>query len=123
MHKRSSSEPGRPRLARSRSAVTGHVGKSRRRSRRGSGEESNGRIVTREASNKADLKSVAETVERRRPAGGKVSSDACPGLRTGTGMSLKLGAYGSGVHGLPKLRTSPLPRVQDISSQRRCPPL
>jgi len=35
-----------------------------------------------------------------------VSSDACPGLRTGTGMYPKLGAYGSGGHGLPKLRTS-----------------
>jgi hypothetical protein len=36
-------------------------------------------------------------VEGRRPIGGKVSGDACPGLSTGTGMSLKQRAYGSEV--------------------------
>src|ERR1019366_7687471 len=39
--------------------------------------------------------SAAETVEGRRPIGGKVSSDACPGLSTGTGMPPKRRAYGS----------------------------
>jgi hypothetical protein len=33
--------------------------------------------------------------EGRRPIGGKVSGDACPGLSTGTGMSPKRQAYGS----------------------------
>ena len=56
---------------------------------------------TCEASNKTDYKSAAERVEGRRPVGGKASSDACPGLRAGPGMSLKRRAYGLEVHGLP----------------------
>ena len=40
-------------------------------------------------------KPAAEMAEGRRPIGGKVSGDACPGLSTGTGMSPKRRAYGS----------------------------
>jgi hypothetical protein len=45
-------------------------------------------------------------VEGRRPAGGKVSSNARPGLSAGYCVSPTLRAYGSGVHGPPKPRTS-----------------
>jgi hypothetical protein len=38
---------------------------------------------------------AAEMAEGRRPIGGKVSGDACPGLSTGNGMSLKRRTYGS----------------------------
>ena len=38
---------------------------------------------------------AAEMAEGRRPIGGKVSGDACPGLCTGNGMSLKRRTYGS----------------------------
>ena len=61
---------------------------------------------TCEASNKADLKSAAETVEGRRPVEGKASRDARPGLCAGTGMHSKRHAYGSEVHGPLKPRTS-----------------
>jgi hypothetical protein len=64
----------------------GRDGKPRRRSRRGRGEESDGCIITCEASNKADRKSVAEMVEGRRPAGGKASSNARPGHSAGCGV-------------------------------------
>src|SRR6516162_4883789 len=43
--KRNASEPGRPHLARNRSAVPGHGRKTRRRSCRGRDEESDGCIV------------------------------------------------------------------------------
>ena len=56
-------------------ATPGRDRKSRRRSCRGRGV---GRLrITYEASNKADDKSAAESVEGRRPVGRKVSSDAC----------------------------------------------
>jgi hypothetical protein len=61
---------------------------------------------TCEASNNADHKSVAEMVEGRRPAGGKASSNARPGLSAGYGVSPTLQACGSGVNGPPKPRTS-----------------
>ena len=61
---------------------------------------------TWEASNKADDKSAAETVEGRRPVEGKASRDTCPELRVGTGMTSKQRACGSEVHGPPKPRTS-----------------
>ena len=76
-------------------AAAGHDGKSRRRSRRGRGEESDDRVVPVKPRTKPIRGSVAETVEGRRSAGGKVSSDACPGLRAGPGMTLKRQAYGS----------------------------
>jgi hypothetical protein len=76
-------------------AATGHDGKSRRRSRRGRGEESDDRIVPVKPRTKPMRGSVAETVEGRRSAGGKARSNACPGLRAGSGMSPKRRAYGS----------------------------
>jgi hypothetical protein len=54
---------------------------------------------TEEASNKADPGSAAEMVEGRRPVEGKASSDACPGPRAGTGMSLKRQACGPRLQG------------------------
>src|SRR5689334_8535700 len=45
-------------------------------------------------------------VEGRRPAGGKASSNARPGLSAGYGVKPKLRACGLGVHGPPKPRTS-----------------
>ena len=45
-------------------------------------------------------------VEGRRPAGGKASSNARPGLSAGYGVPPKLRACGLGVHGPPKPRTS-----------------
>jgi hypothetical protein len=45
-----------------------------------------------EASNKAKAL-AAESVEGRRPVGGKASDDACTGHSAGSGMSLKLLAY------------------------------
>ena len=76
-------------------AAAGHDGKSRRRSRRGRGEESDGCVVPVKPRTKPVDGSAAETVEGRRSARGKVSSDACPGLRAGPGMTLKRRAYGS----------------------------
>jgi len=61
-------------------AVRGHDGKSRRRSRRGRDEESDGCIVPVKPRTKPTSTSVAEMVEGRRPAEGKASSNACPGL-------------------------------------------
>jgi len=60
---------------------------------------------TEEASNKADHTSAAESVEGRRPVGGKASSNACPGHSAGPGMSPKLRACGPEVYGPPKPRT------------------
>lgn len=77
-------------------AIPGHGRESRRRSYRGRREESDGCICTCETSNKTDdNKSVAESVEGRRPVEGKASSDACSGLSAGFSMSLKRRAYGS----------------------------
>ena len=45
-------------------------------------------------------------VEGRRPVEGKASSNACPGLCAGYGVSLKLRACGLKVNGPPKPRTS-----------------
>ena len=87
-------------------AAAGHDGKSRRRSRRGRGEESDDRVVPVKPRTKPIRGSVAETAEGRRSAEGKATSSACPGLCAGFGMSPKLGAYGSEVHGPPKPRTS-----------------
>ncbi len=69
------------------SVDTGRDGKSRRRSRRGRGEEFGRLHTTCEASNNAGLRSAAEMVEGRRPVGGKVSSGACSGLSAGISMS------------------------------------
>jgi hypothetical protein len=77
-------------------AIPGHGRESRRRSYRGRREESDGCICTCETSNKTDdNKSVAESVEGRRPVEGKASSDACSGLSARFSMSLKRRAYGS----------------------------
>ena len=76
-------------------AAAGHDGKSRRRSRRGRGEESDDRVVPVKPRTKPIRGSVAETVEGRRSAGGKASSNACPGFKAGSGMSLKRRAYES----------------------------
>ena len=67
-------------------ATPGHDRKSRRRSCRGRGEGVGRLRITYEASNKADDKSAAESVEGRRPVGRKVSSDACSGLSAGVSM-------------------------------------
>jgi len=61
-------------------AVRGRDGKSRRRSRRGRDEESDGCIVPVKPRTKPTSTSVAEMVEGRRPVEGKASSNACPGL-------------------------------------------
>jgi hypothetical protein len=87
-------------------AVTGRDEKSRRRSRRGRDEESDDCVVPVKPRTKPTSTSVAETVEGRRSAEGKATSSACPGPWAGSGMSPKLGAYGSEVHGPPKPRTS-----------------
>ena len=87
-------------------AAPGHDGKSRRRSHRGKDEESDGCIISVKPRTKLIRGSVAKMVEGSRPAGGKASSNACPGLCAGHGMSRKLGVYGSDVHGPPKPRTS-----------------
>jgi hypothetical protein len=87
-------------------AASGRDGKSRRRSRRGRDEESDDCILPVKPRTKPIRGSVAEMVEGRRSAGGKASSNACPGPCAGYGMSPKLGAYGSEVHGPPKPRTS-----------------
>src|SRR5664279_4262985 len=76
-------------------AAAGHDGKSRRRSRRGRAEESDDRVVPVKPRTKPIRGAVAETVEGRRSAGGKASSNACPGFRAGSGVSLKLLTYGS----------------------------
>jgi len=73
----------------------GHDGKSRRRSRRGRGEESDDCILPVMPRTKPIRGSAAETAEGRRSVEGKVSSDACPGLSAGSGMSPKRRAYGS----------------------------
>ena len=86
-------------------AVRGRDGKSRRRSRRGRGEESDGCVVPAKPRTKPISTSVAEMVEGRRPAEGKANSNACPGHRAGYGVSPKLRAYGSEVYGPPKPRT------------------
>ena len=67
-------------------AVRGRDGKSRRRSRRGRDEESDGCIVPVKPRTKPTSTSVAEMVEGRRPAEGKASSNAGPGRRAGLGM-------------------------------------
>jgi hypothetical protein len=87
-------------------AVVGRDGKSRRRSRRGRGEESDDCIVPVKPRTKPIRGSVAEMVEERRSAGGKASSDARPGRRAGPCVNQKLRAYGSEVYGPPKPRTS-----------------
>jgi hypothetical protein len=87
-------------------AVRGRDGRSRRRSRRGRDEESDDCIVPMKPRTKPTSTSVAETVEGRRSAEGKATSNACPGLRAGYGMSPKLRAYGSEVYGPPKPRIS-----------------
>ena len=94
-------------------ADPGHDGKPRRRSRRGRGEESDGRIVPRSLE-QSRPRAAAEMVEGRRPAGGKASSNARPGLSTGTGMSPKLRACGSGC-------TAPKPRTSIASDLRQEP--
>jgi hypothetical protein len=76
-------------------AAAGHDGKSRRRSRRGRGEESDDRIVPMKPRTKPIRGSVAERVEGRRSAGGKASGNACPGHRAGPDMLPKRRAYGS----------------------------
>ncbi len=86
-------------------AAPGQVGKLARASpiRKAGGV---GRLrSTDEASNKADHTSAAESVEGRRPVGGKARSNACPGHSAGPGMSLKLRACGPEVNGPPKPRT------------------
>ena len=86
-------------------AAAGRVGKLARASpiRKAGGV---GRLrSTEEASNKAGPTSAAESVEGRRPVGGKASGNACPGHSAGPGMSLKLRACGPEVYGPLKPRT------------------
>jgi len=73
----------------------GRDGKSRRRSRRGRGEESDDCVVPVKPRTKPVDGLAAETVEGRRSAGGKASGNACPGHRAGSGMSPKRRVYGS----------------------------
>ena len=67
--------------------AVGHDGKSRRRSRRGRGEESDDRVVPMKPRTTPIDGSVAETVEERRSAGGTVSRNACSGHSAGLDMS------------------------------------
>ena len=97
-------------------AIPGRDRKSRRRSCRGRCEEFGRLYSTYEASNKADHKSAAESVEGRRPVGGKASSNACSGLSAGFSMSPKRRAYGSRREGLKSLTLS---RVRP-STRARC---
>src|ERR1700750_1704185 len=75
--------------------AAGHDGKSRRRSRRGRGEESDDCVVPVKPRTTPVDGSVAETVEGRRSAGGAVSGNACPGHSAGSDMSPKRRADGS----------------------------
>jgi hypothetical protein len=69
---------------------------------------------TDEASNKAGPGSAAETVEGRRPVGGKASRDACPGPSAGTGMSPRRRACGPGREGPTK---PPTPVAFDLRQE------
>jgi hypothetical protein len=99
-YERITSEPGRPRLARSRHGDRGprqEVEETKLSgNRRGFGRLHS----TYETSNKAHHKSAAETVEGRRPVGGKASGNACSGLSAGFSMSPKPQAYGSVIGGV-----------------------
>src|SRR5829696_5933882 len=79
-------------------------GSSRERRRPGWREGSDGCVVPRKPRTKP-TRSVAESVEGRRPVGGKARRDACPGHSAGFGMSPERRAYGPEVNGPPKPRT------------------
>jgi len=79
-------------------------GRSGERRRPGWREGSDGCVVPRKPRTKP-TRSVAESVEGRRPVGGKVRRDACPGHSAGFGMSPERRVYGPEVNGPPKPRT------------------
>ena len=76
-------------------AIPGPVGKLRKRSRPGRHEESDGCVVPMKPRTTPTDKSGAESVEGRRPVGGKTCGNACSGHSAGLRMSPKPHAYGS----------------------------
>ncbi len=94
------SEPGRPHAARDRNCDDGPRQEVEETKLSGKVRGVGRLHIAYEASNKADDKSAAESVEGRRPVGGKASGDACSGLSAGVSMSLKRRAYVANVQGL-----------------------
>ena len=82
----------------------GPVGEARRSEARREGMRSRTTASYRGSLEQSRVASVAETVEGRRSVEGRVRRYACPGHRAGIGMSPKLRAHGSELHGPPKPR-------------------
>ena len=75
-------------------AIPGHDRKSYGRRCRGRHEESDGCIVPMKPRTTPADRLVAESVEGRRPVGGRARANACPGHRAGIRMSPTARAHG-----------------------------
>ena len=88
------------------SAIPGRDRKPKRRSCRGTGEESDGSIVLEKSSNKAVRNGGGEGGGKGPGRRGEVDAEARPGHSAGFGVSQEAPIRGSKLNGLPKPRTS-----------------
>ena len=95
-------------------AIPGHDRKSNGRRCRGRHEESDGCIVPMKPRTIPADRLVAESVEGRRPVGGRARANACPGHSAGPGMPPTACAHGPELYGPPKPR---MPVASDLRQE------